>query len=142
MPTDVAAAAIVDMRTSHSPFVHLAHPKPVPFTTVMEPIAESLGVPIVPYAEWLAKLEKVLEDSSASAVEAARENPALRLVDFYRVAGTGDDPQKEAFSGTRLEIKEAARASRTLGDPGLPTLGSADANRWMSYWKQIGVLKE
>lgn len=142
MPIDTAAATIVDMRTSPSPFVHLVHPKPVPFSTIIAPIAKSLGVPTVPYADWLASLEKALEDSSASAVEAARETPALRLIDFYRVAGSREDPAKEAFTYTRLEVKEAVRASKTLGNPDLPTLGSTDAERWLNYWRRVGVLQQ
>lgn len=101
----------------------------------MAPIAKSLGVPVVPYAEWLAKLEKTL------AAEAARENPALRLIGFYRAAGRGDNPDREAFSNARLEKKQAVKASETLGDPSLPVLGKADTDRWLGYWRRIGVLK-
>lgn len=141
MPTDTAAATIVDVRTSPSPFVHLVHPKPVPFSTLITPIAASLGVPTVPYAEWLAKLEKVLDDTSASPVEAARANPALRLVDFYRSSAIVDDPDKEAFLTTRLEVTRMVNASQTLGNPDLPSLGTADADRWLSYWRHVGALK-
>lgn len=151
MPTDAAASAIVDMRASDWPYMHLVHPKPVQWSSVIKPIAEALDVPLIPLEEWTKRLQQVLEESAndGSAVQAAAENPALKLVDFYvgaasAAAGNGvrrftdDGMELEAFVTSRLETKETVRASSTMAE--LPILGGDDVQRWLGYWRGKGAL--
>jgi hypothetical protein len=57
--------------------LHLAHQKPVPWNLLFGYMAAVLGVKLVPYANWLLRL-------TASETETTvRQNPALRLLDFY-----------------------------------------------------------
>ena len=79
------------MRNAPGPLshLHLVHPRPVPFRTLVAPIAAALAVPLVPYAAWLRALEASLAPQAADAdseheVDAMRANPALRLLDFFR----------------------------------------------------------
>lgn len=149
IPVDIAAAAVVEMRTSPAPYLHLLHPKPIAWTSIITPIAKSLDVPVVAYAEWLRRLNKFAEEdnsSKADQVEKARENPALRLLDFYRNAGAPNDAVDGSLDGgtfgrLSFDMDVTKRVVKTLGDPHLPTLGDADAKRWLAYWNEIGVLQ-
>lgn len=151
IPVDIAAAAAVDMRKSPASYLHLMHPKPVTWASVIQPIATSLDVPIVSYSDWLEKLNLVVkerEESSTTAdqLEAARENPALRLIDFYRRSNATDhhdcrkDAEAEAFVKVRLDMTITKKVIATLGDPNLPTLGAEDAQRWLEYWHEVAAL--
>ncbi|KIJ25871.1 hypothetical protein M422DRAFT_144228, partial [Sphaerobolus stellatus SS14] len=78
VPLHVAASAIIDLRNSSSTFAHLVHPRPVTWKSVIGNVAEILGVPTIPFEEWLKRLEAVPRTQ-----EALHNNPALHLLDFY-----------------------------------------------------------
>ncbi|KIJ30734.1 hypothetical protein M422DRAFT_783906 [Sphaerobolus stellatus SS14] len=86
VPVYVAAAAIIDMRISSSIFAHLVHPRPVTWRNAIGIIAGILDVPIIPFDEWLRRLEAVPRTS-----EALHNNPALHLLDFYHVSAPPKD---------------------------------------------------
>ncbi|TDL22742.1 acetyl-CoA synthetase-like protein [Rickenella mellea] len=131
IPVDTAAKAIVEMRMSNQPVMHLVHPKPTTWSSIIEPIARSLEVPAVPYRDWLTKLENLPEDS------ALRFN-ASRLVTIYR--RQVDDSDAEVPTVICLKNLEALKASTTLSDVKLPMLCSDDTHRWLEYWRCIGVI--
>ncbi|PCH42369.1 acetyl-CoA synthetase-like protein [Wolfiporia cocos MD-104 SS10] len=68
IPLDIAAAALVDFRKASNPThtVHLAHPRPVSWDLLAEAVAAEFSVPLVPYAEWLSRLEKASPRSNHS----------------------------------------------------------------------------
>lgn len=140
-----AAAAIIDFQSSpNTPqTVHLVHPRPVSWTTIFTPIAKSLGVPLVPYAEWLASMEKNLADTSRNSVEAVKENPALLLIDMFRpyVEGATGNEARDALGVPQLATVEAQRASSALHPENLPVLGLEDAEGWLAYWRKAGLLR-
>ena len=77
IPLDVAAKAIADMRDSPTQILHLAHPSPVPWNSVIRRTADILSVPLVYYRDWVSRLERVGDDGDSS------ESPSvLRLLDF------------------------------------------------------------
>ncbi|KAF7348023.1 putative polyketide synthase [Mycena sanguinolenta] len=61
IPISDAAAAIVDMQGTMNETLHLVHPKPTTWKVVIEPLASALNVPLVPYAEWFARLKSTAE---------------------------------------------------------------------------------
>lgn len=136
VPINIAAKAIIDLANSPSPVVHLVHPSPVPWSTVIKPIAETLGVSTVPFAEWLKKLEAA---STTTSVEAAREHPALRVIDFYRLMTPSESSDAEAFTKTKLDTTVAVKTSSTMTKE-LPVLDATLVKKWVDYWKQKGVL--
>ncbi len=150
IPTDAAASVIVEALASDWPYLHLVHPKPIQWSSVITPIAKALHVPLVSLEEWTEKLQHALEKlgSEESAVQAAAENPAMKLVDFYigaasAVAASSDrfgasGMEHEAFSLSRLETTETVRVSKSLAN--LPTLSNEDVERWLGYWKSKGAL--
>ena len=137
---DTAAQAVFDMRNADVGYLHLAHPRPVPWSAVVEPIAKLLGIPMVSYDEWLAKLVKSGEGLTAEReVEVMRQNPALKLMDLFRHGEPGND-NPEAMNVAALDVSEAQRVAPALSPENLPQLGSEDASRWIVYWKKIRFL--
>lgn len=145
LPLDVSAKVVVEMRNSPSPNVHLAHPRPVPLSDILKPISDAFGIPVIPYAEWVAALEHSVEaSSSAPGVESAlRANPASKLIDFFRGGLIQDDPDaptREAMGLPFLQLDEAKRSSETLRDANLKQLSAVDVERWLSYWRSKGFI--
>ena len=120
------------MRSSPEQILHLVHPRPISWKSLITPIAEELKVTLVPYMEWLTALETVAERDS----EAARENPVLRLLDFFR----SSSPSKimTPLALYQLETKNAVGASQTLAS--MPEIGEADIKRWLAAWQASGFL--
>jgi hypothetical protein len=145
IPLACAAQALVDIAVadgSQMPSVlHLAHPKPAPWTSLLEVISGELGVQLVPYADWLSALEKSVKDTSRSEVQHMRENPALRLLAFFNAAAkvdTGKDHGREAMGLPLMDMSKAKEVSPRLQKLG--PLGQEDVRRWLGFWKAAGLI--
>ncbi|KAF8160214.1 acetyl-CoA synthetase-like protein [Mycena galopus ATCC 62051] len=128
VPIHDAAKILVEMRTSGKRYLHLTHPQPIPFSDVLLPIAEDLGVPVVPYSRWLESLEMVASHGS--------DNPGVRLLEFFRQSE--ESSEDEAFFPARLYNMNGLEISGTLSSLG--PLGSQDAKEWVGYLREIGYL--
>lgn len=109
----------------------------------MEPLAKSLDIPVVPYDEWVARLEKSGEGLSADEeVETMRLHPALKIIDMFIQGRTtaAISASKEAMGLPLLETTQAQNVSPSLAPERLLQLTSEDALRWMAYWNRIGYL--
>ena len=125
------------MRHASEPIVHLVHPRPVPWRTVIAPIAAELEVPLVPYETWLSALEGSTRGvADAAEVELMKANPALRIVDFFR--GLRLSADHEPLGMVYLSSEKAVRASRTLA--GMPALDAGRARKWLAAWRKSGFL--
>ncbi|OBZ73412.1 putative polyketide synthase 22 [Grifola frondosa] len=141
LPVDAGAAAMIEMMDSGKPILHLRHPRPLKWADVMKPIAASLHVPLVPYSEWLARLEKGLEASSDKA-KAKYLEPGLRLLEFFRTANDSSNPYRSVMENNGLSyimaVEQGCDASATLRD--LPQLQAAEIEKSLAYWRSIGFL--
>lgn len=138
LPADATARAIRDMRSSSELYLHLAHPYSIPWSVILDSVAQELSLPQVPFDQWLSALEKSGEGLSAeSEVEMTRDNPALKLLDFF-TQGTGTLGMRGAFNIQALDVSNARRVSRTLNKLS-PLTGDA-ARSWISYWRRTGFL--
>jgi hypothetical protein len=142
IPVQDAAAAVVEMALAPSApaVLHLEHPHPTRWTTIMSAAAEYLGVTLVPYAQWLQALEHSLKDGSKSEVEHLRTNPALRLLPFFRGALHAAPPSegRAAMGLPRMDMTKAKEVCATLAP--LRVLGAADVASWLDHWKRVGAL--
>ena len=140
VPAYEAARAFTEMRHSSEPIVHLVHPRPVPWHTLLAPITQELDVPFVPYAQWLSALQGNVERGAAEEVEAMRLNPALRLLSFYeaQTETTGGAQEREAMGLVFIATDKAVRVSESLAR--LPQLGGERAMMWLAGWKKSGFL--
>ncbi|KAJ7717066.1 hypothetical protein DFH07DRAFT_762136 [Mycena maculata] len=140
LPIDIAAKVILEMLDSEVQVLNLAHPRPVQWNDIMQPIASILQVPLVPFPEWLSSLEDQI--SSRQTREKAELVPAIRLFNFF---STGKLPDKDLTESNglqpRVSLEEASKASRTLRDPDMiPCLCAEDALKWVNYWRDIDFI--
>ncbi|KAI0647275.1 acetyl-CoA synthetase-like protein [Trametes meyenii] len=137
VPSYQGAKVLVEMRCSTEPVLHLVHPRPVSWHMIISKLADELGIPLVPYAEWLSALEKCVGDSGDHAqLELMRIHQALRLVSFYREVGPS--PYREAFGLVHLDTVKSTRMSETLASLG--QLDEESVQRWVTTWKNRGYL--
>ncbi|RPD77018.1 acetyl-CoA synthetase-like protein [Lentinus tigrinus ALCF2SS1-7] len=136
-PAYEAAKAFAEMRHSPEPFLHLIHPHPPRWHDVIAPIAEQFNVPLVSYEQWISALEKSVEAGSAAEIEAMRQNPALRLLPFYKSAKQAVDG-REALGLVSLSTEKATKVSKSLAQ--MPMLGAERAKMWVAAWKSSGFL--
>ncbi|KIJ25888.1 hypothetical protein M422DRAFT_273122 [Sphaerobolus stellatus SS14] len=141
VPLHVAASAIIELRNSSSTFAHLVHPRPMTWKSVIGNVAENLGVPTIPFNEWLKRLEAV-----PRTPEALHNNPALHLLDFYHACLSPTDvssgPEKrEAMGLADYETTQTVVNAPTLNPDNLPQLGREEIDRWMGYWERKGALE-
>lgn len=115
------------MRNSSSEILHLSHPKPTAWNVLFKYIATTLNVDLVPYADWLARLQ------ASETHKAVGQNPALRLLDFYKSVPTDTD-STEAAGLPKLVTDAARKASPALADGNLQPVGPEEAQKWLNYW--------
>lgn len=126
------------MRNSPTPILHLVNPRPASWHTLIAAIAEELGVPLVPYTEWLASLEKSAGELSGERdVGAMRDNSALRLLDFFRRRAEAREG-REPLGMPRLSTEKARSVSETLAN--MSEISEADAKQWVAAWRASGFL--
>lgn len=132
LPAEIAAAAIVDLRSSTKEYLHISHPRPTPWDAVMGYIAQKLGVPLVSWAEWLSRLEK----SKPSTLK--NENAALRLLGFYKAARV--EEHRDAGGIPRYDISIAMSETAVLNPEELSDVCSDDVQKWLDFWKSVGCI--
>ena len=137
--------------------LHLAHPRPVPWRTIISPLSTALSLPIVPYAEWCSLLEAssphhnhdhhINSNGNADAdseVELMRQNPALKILEFFLDARAKMSLPKngspEAMGLPMLDVAHALEAAPSLREETLPQLSADDVERWIGYWRRVGAI--
>lgn len=133
IPVNFAASAIVDLLNAPESFecANVVHPRPVIWTTILEPLAEALGVPLVLYKEWLANLQQV------AATEDARETPAIALLDIFMSQGAADGSTVFIDGAHTFELEHVRTASPIFAQDGVPALSRADALTWLRHWTEV-----
>ncbi|GBE89735.1 acetyl-CoA synthetase-like protein [Sparassis crispa] len=138
LPVDITASAILDMVGSKTvePVLNLVHPRPVPWDSLFAPAAARLSLPLVPYAEWLARLEAAAAAAktagkNSSSREVQQQDTAVTLLEFFR---------RGNFDGRiRLSTEKAQRCSATLAE--FRQLNKEDMLKTLEYWAKAGILK-
>ncbi|EPQ57833.1 polyketide synthase [Gloeophyllum trabeum ATCC 11539] len=143
IPVDMAAAAMVDFLTCRDAVLHLRHPKPILWRVMANSLARIIDVPVVPYAEWLARLEHELKAQGIRQISPYLA-PAMRLMDVYRSPRSDDHPAQPMTESNglfpALSIGKAIEASPTLRDPDLPEIQEDEIAAWVRYWRQMDAL--
>ncbi|KLO12645.1 acetyl-CoA synthetase-like protein [Schizopora paradoxa] len=130
LPVDIAGKAIVEMRDSDTRILHLAHPKPVSWTSIFQPASNLLGVPLVPYDLWLQSLK---ESSSSSEAE----NTAIHLIEFFesiatqnRSIASGRTLPKDAMGLPAISLTQALKESIALRE--CAEIQTENIERWLT----------
>ncbi len=120
------------------------HPTPTPWLTLAKVLSSDLGVTLVPYHEWLSKLEYLAISQKGNANGASNSVAALRLLNFYRstelaLRTDGVTQYKfEAFGVPRLSLQRSLNVSSTLAKA--EQLSGADTKLWLAYWYGVGFM--
>ncbi|KAG0703313.1 putative aminoadipate reductase [Suillus ampliporus] len=100
-------------------------------------------LPLVPFSEWLEKLESSAKDLSEENI---KRIPAIKLLDFMRFITRSDiairasgEMRSEAGGFTPFATSVAERVSPTMNE--LEPLSPADAAQWVDYWVAVGVFQ-
>ena len=143
MDVDLAAAALIDMLDSAEPVLHLQHPRPRPYSEILEIIARSLNLPLVSYSEWLARLETAASQVALGEVAASAQlNAGIRLMEFLRtlLRRTSLDPEGTFDIRMNMASTVSINESKTLQDPHVHQLDASDVQSWVAYWRSSGLL--
>ena len=135
LPLDSAALALTQMRDAEEPVLHLAHPRGTPWNSFVGPIAKRLQVPLVPYHEWLSAMEQSLDSTQLTQVEIMRNNPALRILDFFRGVRFGEN--REPLGVVRLDTRKAQRVATAID---LTQLRPGLQDEWLTAWRVSGLV--
>jgi len=155
LPPHAVSDAILDISFAKDEppiAVNLVHIRPVEWASLMKPISSVLHeknvtsepLPLVPFDQWVAMLEKCAADTSEANV---RRVPAIKLLQFVRSLAREDtvirqsdrfDGEALGFSGFVTDI--ARRASKTMRE--LEPLSSSDVMMWVDYWESVGMFSE
>lgn len=119
------SAAIVEMRNSDSQVAGLVHPNPISWNFVFRRFSELLNVPLVPYSEWLQKLEEQLNVPESNL-------HALRLLNMYRNIKLDWGFETEATLANVMN-GNATKGSKSLRNAAKLTIN--DVDKWMNYWE-------
>ena len=147
IPLDLAAKAVIDFRaagaTSSTTIAHLVHPRPTSWTLLAKAFATELSVPLVPFSEWLQKLEQSGKNKTNNHVEVEdmRRIPALRLLQFFRSMSSKVGDSGTALGFPRLSCENAVQLSSTLSKPAIHQLGEKDVKKWLEYWRSVGFIR-
>ncbi|KAI0320589.1 acetyl-CoA synthetase-like protein [Amylostereum chailletii] len=116
VPVDVAATVLVEVMRSSEPVLHL--------DVVFGTFARRLNVSLIPYNEWIGRLQEVSsEDVPPELIS------AWSLVHFFATLGD--------FGSVKLSVERAVQASSTLAAAKHP--GEEDVDKYLRFWKESGL---
>ena len=138
LPLQACAQALVQVlgarTTSASLHLHLVNPTPSLWDDVFDHITKTLGVPLIPYPEWLSKLKE-----TSTTVKNAREHSALRLIEFYEALDEENGSEVGRLPSCSTEVTRCA--CPILNGERLRTVKAEEIQRWLDYWETLGLLK-
>ncbi|KAH7929530.1 acetyl-CoA synthetase-like protein [Leucogyrophana mollusca] len=145
IPLHIAASAFVDLALAlevpSNHIVHIIHPRPVPWLTLASFLSSELSVALVPYHEWLGKLEAQHSEDTRLQTTLLQNLRALRLLPFFKNIAQ-NAWRGEAMGFPKLDVAQAQAYSTTLADPSLSQLGRGDVVAWIGYWRRNGLLSQ
>ena len=133
------------MLHAEEPVLHLTHPEPVPWSSVLQYFAKELDLPVAPYKEWLADLRKAHAKLNAGRLTPTevegifQENPALRLIEFFEAAeATAMKDSLEPLNVPKLDVTKALKAAPSLKKA--EQVAHERVQRWIQFWRKTGFL--
>lgn len=145
IPLDIASRVLIELRDSNSPFVHLVHPRPAPWSVLADTVSSALRIPLVLYSEWLGRLE---ESGSIQSEDHDIEEslPAAKILPFFRQAARemegSEKGGEEAMGLATLDISKARKESATMRDgTEVREIGRNEVLLWLEDWRRRGFLK-
>ncbi|KAJ3715279.1 hypothetical protein DFJ43DRAFT_1007325 [Lentinula guzmanii] len=154
VPMDAVCNALLDVGFSLEPApmaVNVVHPKSVPWTSVIDDIRATLieekhlssdALPLVPYHDWVAAVEKYADNSKEADAD-AQNVPAVKLLEFYKQQAAVDNTLRqsnqsttESVGLTQLSTRNVERLSANMRN--LKPLDASIIRKWVKYWVSVG----
>ncbi|KAF7965726.1 hypothetical protein HWV62_42156 [Athelia sp. TMB] len=150
LPMDVVSQAVLDVAlSSQVPTIalNIVHPRPSQWSTIIRTIGDALHhagvtqevVPLIPFGEWLGRLEKRSEGADADDMA---KMPAIKLLDFFRGMASMDKSVRQT-GRTDMEVGLATLStaksqafSKAMAD--VKPITADDARLWVNYWLSKG----
>lgn len=138
LPLQTSAQALVQVLSSKATppalHLHLVNPTPSQWDDVFDHIAKKLDVPLIPYPEWLSKLRE-----ASATVQNAQAHSALRLLEFYGSLNQGSGPEAGGLPLCNTEVTRGV--CPVLNGEGLRDVDAEEIQRWLDYWKSLGLMR-
>ena len=128
------AQALGAQKTPLALYLHLVNPTPSQWDDVFDYIAKKLDVPLVSYPEWLSKLKE-----ASTTVKNAQEHSALRLLEFYGSLTRGTGSEAGGLPSCNTEVTRGV--CPVLNGEGSRDVKGEEIQKWLDYWKSLGLLK-
>ena len=110
------------------------NPTPSQWDDVFSYTTKKPDIPLVSYREWLSRLKE-----ASTTVKNAQEHSTLRLIEFYEALDEGNGLE---VGGLPLCNTGVARSvCPVLNEEGLRAVKAEEIQRWLDYWKTLGLLK-
>ncbi|KAF9785316.1 hypothetical protein BJ322DRAFT_1020862 [Thelephora terrestris] len=138
LPLETTARALVQIlgagTTRPAVHLHLVNPTPCLWDDVFGYIAKELNVPLGPHHVWISKLKGV-----SGTVKNVQEHPTLRLLGFYEAIDEGNGSEAGGLASCGTEV--ARSVCPVLDGEDLRSVKTEEIQRWLGYWKSLGLLK-
>ncbi|TFK48709.1 putative aminoadipate reductase [Heliocybe sulcata] len=154
MTSEVVAQTVLDAAFAGErppSALNVLHPHLVSWSGIMDGVRTALvkivdqgksePLPLVPFKQWIALLEKKAAGATESDIKAM---PAIKLLPFFQNMAVADEAirasgqtETEAGGMPRFATHKAQAVSQTLRDA--PELSAEDAERWIAYWNRKGL---
>ncbi|KAF9238232.1 putative nonribosomal peptide synthetase, partial [Melanogaster broomeanus] len=157
MRAEEVATSVLDIAfaiEAPPPALNVVNPRGAPWTDVMSSVRDailkqkSLGsgeLPMVPFKDWFALLEKKAESATS---EDLVNIPAIKLLEFFRTMARSDKGTRactetptvnmEAGGMTGFSTTKSQLVSKTILE--MQPVGAAEACSWVQYWISKGFL--
>ncbi|KAI0749993.1 ketoacyl-synt-domain-containing protein [Daedaleopsis nitida] len=145
LPVSVAAAILVDMAnlgdTTFTIF-HLRHPRPSLFSTILDELSRMLDLPMVPYEDWLSKVDLALSQGPNGSEDRGTLNAIASLAALFRSEGMGQEGYMRENGGfsVLMGIEESCRRCSTLRTTTITHPHPTEIAHWVMYWRSVGAL--
>ncbi|KAJ3878281.1 hypothetical protein F5051DRAFT_328254 [Lentinula edodes] len=139
LPTDMAAAAVVELRHSTVAVLNVVHPNPVKWGTIMAELSGTLHLPLVPYVEWFGCIEGISREQATLSAQKPIFG-ALKLLDMFRY-GVKPHPGFESMGLLPEAVfTQSLQLSSTLKAAQKEQIGTRDIQKWVAKWQAVQFL--
>ena len=127
----MAASALLQMRHSIHPVLHLTSPHSIAWTDIFGILSSRLNLPLIASSDWISRLRK-LEAHVPTRACATDSGFAHALAGWFQITVAGKT------SDTALSNQKGLEASTSLA--AVEKLGERDVLRWLAFWNSIDFL--
>lgn len=141
LPVDTAAAALLETleqdessnpERARTEYAHLVCPTPTPWDAVFGAYAKRLGLPLVPFKEWVQRLEAFARSWADGAGPGQDAGAGLHLLEFFT---------KGLETGLEDKLSTEKTVARSQVLAAAEPVDEHNVDRSLQFWESIGFLR-